>query len=230
MSNLFHNLDTSAFRRWEMDSFDNRVGKPENNLSLAVAAAPPAAAPVPMISEEELAALREQAHQEGYAAGYQEAYARGLQEGQEAGYAASEENMKPEIDNIGKLLAGVSAEMSALGQTTAEHILALAVSLAEKMVRTKIDYDEQVILSVIREAIDSLPSVQKPAQLILNPIDLGVVRNTLGDQLISDGWRLSSDSELERGGCRIETAQNLIDASLENRWDKVTAALHAEPA
>jgi len=230
MSNLFHDLDSSAFRRWELTSFDTRVNKPEDDLSLAVASAPPVAAPVPMISEEELALLREQAHQEGYAAGYQEAYARGLQEGQQAGYADSEENMKPEIENIGKLLSGVSTEISALGQNTAEQILALAVSLAEKMVKTKIEYDEQVILSVIRNAIDSLPSVQKPAQLILNPIDLGVVKNTLGEQLAGDGWRLSSDAALERGGCRIETGQNLIDASIETRWDKVTAALHTETA
>jgi flagellar assembly protein FliH len=30
---------------------------------------------------------------------------------------------------------------------------------------------------------------------------------------------------MERGGCRIETASNQIDATIGTRWDRITAAL-----
>lgn len=223
MSNLFHNLDSSAFRRWEMASFDEKPLRAQAEIELSAALEQPM---VPQISEAELAQIREQAQQDGYAAGYQEAYARGLQEGQQAGYAASEENMKPELDSIARLVQELNTEIGTLGKTTAEQVLALAVSLAEQLVRSKIECDQQVIIGVVQEAIDSLPSIQMPAQLILNPIDLGIVKNAIGDQLMADGWRLQSDPTLERGGCRIETSQNLIDSSLAVRWESLKQALH----
>jgi flagellar assembly protein FliH len=33
------------------------------------------------------------------------------------------------------------------------------------------------------------------------------------------------DSQMARGGCRLETAQSEIDATLENRWKRVLESL-----
>ena len=222
MSNVFRDLDVSAYQRWELASFDH---KPPVSKETSRPAIPP---PVAMISEAELAQIREHAHQEGYSAGYQEAYERGLREGQEAGYAASEENMKPEIESVQSLLQNLSLEISAIGTNTGKELLELAISLAEKILRVRLDLDEQVIIPIVQEAIGQLPPAQQSAQLILNPVDAVIIKSAIGDQLSSEGWRISIDNDMARGGCKIETSQNLIDASFEARWQKLTDMLRQQ--
>ena len=77
----------------------------------------------------------------------------------------------------------------------------------------------------MNQAIQSLHSVSQPAQLILHPDDLTLIRELAGDKLQNEGWRLHSDPHLRRGGCRIEPAKTLLDASYESRWEQLTQGL-----
>ncbi len=71
------------------------------------------------------------------------------------------------------------------------------------------------------------PSIQQPANILLNPMDAATIKNTMGEVLNSDGWRIVSDTQLSRGDCKIETAYNLVDASIETRWNRLTEFLHS---
>jgi flagellar assembly protein FliH len=42
------------------------------------------------------------------------------------------------------------------------------------------------------------------------------------------GWKIADDRQLEPGSCRIETANNQIDASLPTRWQRLAASLGKE--
>ncbi|MGH8429807.1 MAG: FliH/SctL family protein, partial [Solimonas sp.] len=42
------------------------------------------------------------------------------------------------------------------------------------------------------------------------------------------GWCVVEDAQMERGGCRVETATNQIDASVATRWQRIAAALGKE--
>ena len=50
----------------------------------------------------------------------------------------------------------------------------------------------------------------------------------MDDELQKAGWRVADDAQLERGGCRIETASNQIDAATGSRWQRIAAALGKE--
>jgi len=39
------------------------------------------------------------------------------------------------------------------------------------------------------------------------------------------GWHLTDDAQLAPGSCRVETANNQIDASLPTRWQRLMASL-----
>ena len=47
----------------------------------------------------------------------------------------------------------------------------------------------------------------------------------MGAELASAGWRVLDEAALERGGCRIETASNQIDAATASRWQRIAASL-----
>lgn len=221
MSSVLRKDDVSAYQRWEMASFGETRPHhmPEPKLD------PVPARLVPTVSEQELEEIREKARQEAYAAGYQEAYERGLREGQEAGQMIAAENMQPDIQSMHILLDKLSAELKEIGKTTGKELLDLAISLASAILKTRVELDQNIVLPIVEDAIAQLPSAQVNASISLNPADANIVKKNLGDTLIANGWRIVPDQQLSRGDCKIETSQNLIDSSIDMRWERLTAIL-----
>ncbi|MFZ6644655.1 flagellar assembly protein FliH [Undibacterium sp. TJN25] len=212
----------SAFQRWEMASFGDERPSQVAERTLAVATAA-------KTQHEEIHKAREQARKEGYAAGYKEAYTQGLQQGQEDGHreglASGTELINAELETVRGIAHQFAEQVASVNALVAQDVFKLALDLSEAMLRTSLELDPELILPVVREAVESLPSVQRPAQLILHPDDADIIRNRMADELDKDGWRIVTDSHMERGGCKLETAQNLVDASFSTRWHRLSDAM-----
>jgi flagellar assembly protein FliH len=81
------------------------------------------------------------------------------------------------------------------------------------------------VLNVVREAMNALPQASQHPTLILNPEDASLVRSFLESDLAQANWKVREDSRIERGGCRIESANSEIDATTEERWNRVAESL-----
>lgn len=228
----------SAYQRWEMASFgDDRPSTLARRAAEAAAAAPPADA-TPALppgfnlpSVEELEAMREAARQEGYAQGLEEGRAQGHQEGRAQGYAegaeAGQREAAAELEQVRQVAASFGDAIAQADETIARDVLDLALRLARGMVRTGFDVRPELILSVVRDAIDQLPVLQQPAVLTLNPQDAELVRHGMAEELTKGGWRIVENGSIARGGCKVETATNQIDAQAAARWNRLTHALGA---
>ncbi len=225
-----------AFKRWEMTSFGDerpsslaaRIQAEERAAAIAAAAAAAAAAPtVPLTpamqfpTAAELEALRENARAEGYAEGREEGRAAGHAEALEAG----RQQAALEMDTLRAIGATFSQAVTAADETIASDVLDLALHLARSMVRTAFTVRPELIIPIVREAIDYLPVLQQPAILAVNPDDLEIVRAALSDELDKGGWRVVADPQVGRGGCKVDTASNQIDAQASARWARLTHAL-----
>lgn len=225
-----------AFKRWEMTSFGDerpsslaaRIQAEERAAAIAAAAATAAAAPtVPLTpamqfpTAAELEALRENARAEGYAEGREEGRAAGHAEALEAG----RQQAALEMDTLRAIGATFSQAVAAADETIASDVLDLALHLARSMVRTAFTVRPELIIPIVREAIDYLPVLQQPAILAVNPDDLEIVRAALSDELDKGGWRVVADPQVGRGGCKVDTASNQIDAQASARWARLTHAL-----
>ena len=60
---------------------------------------------------------------------------------------------------------------------------------------------------------------------MLHPDDAQLVKEHIGEELDKGGWRVINEPGMTRGGCKIDTPQNQIDASPEARWKRLTQAL-----
>jgi flagellar assembly protein FliH len=238
----------SAYQRWEMASFGD-----ERPSTLARRAAEQPSAPtapagvslgslglglppnVMLPSVEELEAMREAARQEGFAQGLDEGreqgHAQGRAEGHAEGFAAGsaegEQAAKEELEQLRTVAASFGDAVSQADETIAKDVLDLALRLARGMVRTGLDVRPELIMSVVRDAINQLPILQQPALLMLNPQDAELVRHGMAEELATGGWRIIENAAIARGGCRVETASNQIDAQVEARWQRLTHALAA---
>ena len=114
---------------------------------------------------------------------------------------------------------------ASLDQEMAQELLTLALAVARQMLREALKVRPELVLPVVRQAIASLPQANQHPQLFLHPDDAALVRSGLESELAQGHWRVVEDGQMQRGGCRLETAQSELDATLESRWKKVLEAL-----
>ena len=127
---------------------------------------------------------------------------------------------------MGRVFAGnFSAALRDADQAISNEVLELALHLAKGMIKTALRVKPELILPIVREAIEYLPVLQQPALLILNPEDAAVVREGIAEELDKGGWRVIDDPTIERGGCKVDTASNQIDATVASRWQRLSLAL-----
>jgi flagellar assembly protein FliH len=67
-------------------------------------------------------------------------------------------------------------------------------------------------------------------RVFLNPQDFALLRADFEADGLFKGCRFIADARIARGGCRVETAQGEIDATVATRWERVLAALGAGDA
>lgn len=194
------------FRPWEPASFDSTP----RDVSLRQG-------DVALPTIEQIAAIQEQAEQEGYAAGHAEGRAAGLAEGRDA---AARETAR-----LAGLADAFASQTRLADELIAQQVLDLAIDLARALLKSALVVRPELVIPMVREAVRYLPAMQQPALLYLNPADLALVRDRIGDELAKTGWQLTEDAGLEAGGCRIDTPSNQIDAALPVRWQRLVAAL-----
>jgi len=207
----------TPWQRYEMASFgDNRP----TAVARSVAEKAARSALQQQLSEQ-IAASRRQARDEGHAEGHAEGYAAGHAEG----LAQGRLDALAEREQLLQLAAAFSSELAQANETMSRDVLALALDVAKAMLKTALPMNPELILPAIDDAMHRLPSVQAPALLHLHPDDLPLVQAQAGNGLAANGWRLLADAAIERGGCRIETGSNQVDAELSTRWTRIAAAL-----
>jgi flagellar assembly protein FliH len=222
----------SAYQRWEMTSFGDERPSTQARRA-AMAPPPPPPEPVEIVPHvalptlEEIEAIREQARAEGYAEGLQEGRAAGHAEGYADGARAGQIEAESELEHLRSIAATFSDAVVQADETIAHDVLELALRLARGMVRTAFEVRPELILPVVQEAIGYLPVLAQPATLTLNPEDAEIVRQAMGQELVKGGWRIVEDALLARGGCKVDTASNQIDAQAQARWARLTHALQS---
>ncbi len=217
-----------AYQRWDLPSFDAPAAPqpvpPEPIESGAealpeIVAAPPPPPPVEpeplpttsidpepdihLPTAEDIERIHEEARKDGYAAGYEEGTARG----------------RIEAMQFHGLVETLENSLTLLDQEVADEILALATELARQMVRQTLTVRPESVVELIREALLQLP--QAHALIHINPEDLAMAKEYLGEQLSHAGHRLIDDATITRGGVRIEAAGSQIDATVQTRWRRV---------
>ena len=199
--------DQSACQPWELTNFDTNSSSVTNSSVTGIT--------LPTI--EKIAAIEEQARQEGYDAGHAEGLEKGLAEGREA---AARETAR--LKNLADIF---STEISKADESISEQVLDLSLDLARALLKTSLTINPELVIPIIREAVRYLPALHQPALLYLNPDDMALVQDKIGDELTKTGWQIASDTQLEPGSCRVDTAHNQIDASMSTRWQRLTTAL-----
>lgn len=183
---------------------------------------PSLAARARLLTAADLERLHQEAHVEGYEAGRREGHAIGRREGL-AQARAEADRLHVLADSLDEALKGVEQELS-------QELLALALDIAKQMLRQALKVKPELLLPVVRNAIESLPHNAQHPHIHLHPEDIALVRELLETELPHAGWKLVEDMRIARGGCRVETSTSELDATLASRWQRIASALGQDGA
>lgn len=205
---------------------------PENLLGSAVETPLPAldSAQSEAQLKAELARLRKQAEQQGFAQGQQQGqeegrkqgFEAGLKEGRDAGFAQGVEQARAEQQTLLRQaelwVSNFKLALENLDSLVPGRLVQLSLAAVQQLYGTPGVTDHQALLAQIRTLMKQEPLLHGTFQLYVNAAEFTVVEQALGATLSAMGWELHGDAQLVTGGCRIVSPDVEVDASMETRW------------
>lgn len=229
----------SAYERWILPDMEDRrneqefaIASPDTPRPFHASAIEDEAAQeeetVAPLTAEEVEAIRQAAHEEGYAEGKTAGYSDGKQQGYREGYASGEADVRSAVIRLSQVCRTLMDAVTPQDDALEKVLCQLVTHLATEVVRRELRLDSSGMLSVVREAIRCIPPGSQRIRLHLNPDDITLVQEMLDDSVPWDAqWRLLPHRSVTRGGCIIDTDEAVVDARAEKRLATVLAQTYA---
>ena len=202
MAATIHNA-AADFQRWELP-----------NVGIRPTASQAANAP-PQPTVRELAALEQQAREEGYAAGHAE------------GLAAAQQQLRERMARLDALYDAAARPLLALDEQTGQELVRLATIVAGRVITRELQLSPDLIARSVREAAAALPAATRELRVHVHPEDLALLQE-LG--AAESHWQLLADPALTRGDCQLESERSRLDARVETRLAAVIDAVLGDDA
>ena len=220
-SDLIRARDVGGFDIWSLPSFDPHVPEPEPE---PVVETPVEMEEVPLdevqpLTLEELEAIRQEAYNEGFAAGEKDGFrSTTLKVRQEA-----EEALGIKLASLERLMANLFDPIAEQDSQLEKSMVGLVEHIARQVIQRELVLDSSQIESVMREALKLLPLGVGNVRLYINPQDFEQVKALR--ERHEETWRIVEDAALQPGGCRVETEHSRIDATVETRISQIMAKM-----
>lgn len=218
-SDVIRAKDVNVFDRWALPSFDPLGAEPEDpevdeepiddeNLSRSEDVPVEEVKPLTL---DELEAIRQEAYNEGFSTGEKDGFHAGQLKAKQEAEAA----LTPKLDSLEKLMTQLLEPIADQDRNLEHAMVTLVSQLAREVIQRDLLIDSSQIRQVLREALKLLPMGACNVRIYINPQDFDLVKALR--ERHEETWKIVEDSDLLPGGCRIETEQSRIDASVETR-------------
>jgi flagellar assembly protein FliH len=149
-------------------------------------------------------------------------------QGFDAGVAQQTERSLTTLKALSQILREVGDLKKKLLAGAEEQMLSLVLAVAEKVIYGEVSTNSQIILGVLREAIQSVVD-REGMKIRLNPQDFLFMMDMKADFLQEfngvKNMTFEEDGGIKRGGAILETLSGEVDARLEQRIKEVKGAL-----
>ena len=163
--------------------------------------------------------------QEGYAQGFAQAQAQAVLETQQRIAEFTRNQGDEAAQRLAAVFAATSMQLQQSEQAIAQGVLELACEVARQVLRQELSVNPNVLQPAVREALGMLLADSKSAVVRMNPLDLEVLEEPLRAEFSNLSLTLLADARVDRGGCLVESAGTVVDASVEKRWARAVATL-----
>jgi len=158
----------------------------------------------------------------------EEAYQRGYLKGKEDGWQVGNSEARKISEAAKKVLEQAEDIRKQVYKNTEEELIGLAVEIAEKLIcrqlETNTDTIMDIVQSVYNEAVDCQQVIIYTAPEAVEILEAR--KEEIGIQLYSTKRvQIISDPNITDGGCRVETEQGIIDATVPAMLEELKSVL-----
>jgi flagellar assembly protein FliH len=156
-----------------------------------------------------------------------EAHQEGMALGRAAALALIEEELGEARETLKSLLASARAQRRAFIEQAENEIIALGFAVAENVLHTEIERDNDAVVYVARAAVKRLVERER-VTVRVNPEDLERMRAHREEMLALGDIRevrVIGDASVDRGGVLLETDGGTLDAGISTQLEQARRAL-----
>ena len=165
-------------------------------------------------SAEEIEQLRKSVELEAYAEGFEKGEKHGKESGFNQAYEEAKQEINKNIQNLDSIANTLLQPLDQQDEQIETILVNSVVTLVKSIVGRELKTQPELILSVVKKAIEALPFGEDKTTILLNPNDIEFIESHALDH---PHWKLTPDPEISSGGCRIKTADSEVDATVESR-------------
>jgi len=162
-------------------------------------------------AQEEAIEIKQGAYQEGYNAGVQKAQA--------------------DLANLRNTLGVFMGAEDKVFNEVAPKILDIALDIAQKIIKTQVQIDTQILLNTVLDVLKTLSRNEPKITIKVNPVQVQFLKDTLPEQLNLMGMdttlNVLPDESIMEGGCIVQTNNGMVDARIEAQIEIVQNALRS---
>ncbi len=157
-----------------------------------------------------------------------QAYDRGFARGEEEGRTSGRAEFDDRMAQAANLIRELEKTRSDIYRHYEDDLLPLIKTMVDRLVNHEVSVNSQVIMTCLRDAMEYVVA-RSTVKIHLHPVDLERIKKMEQDNSQPLAGRqqveLVEDPDISEGGCFLETDFGEIDATLENRREKLYEAV-----
>ncbi len=179
--------------------------------------------------------LEDEARKRGFEEGKQQGIKEGIPIGTEQGRKEEVKRVMEQTENLREnlqqILAQTEVKRESLFADARKSLLRFAIRVAEKIVRARVEVDNEAVLRNIEAAVDLIAQERK-LQICINPAEAEVVQEYVPHLKSSspkfESIHVAPDVSIGRGCCIIRTETGQVDATVQTQLEEIEKQLIRE--
>ena len=155
-----------------------------------------------------------------------DAYNQGFTQGEKDGYDYGQKSVQVVRSQLERVVQNMEALPEKVLQDYRDWLIRTSIRIARQIVNREVQLSPEIVADAVRTLMEEAEE-SSIFTVYLNPNDLEIVEKRGGLTPGSNGKHLTlkADKDLERGGCRVESAIQLLDASLTGLFENLEKKL-----
>lgn len=225
-SELLSAQESQLFSRWDLPSFDAPIEEKqpepvavEAEAETEVRVEDVTIEDVKPLTLEDVESVRQGAWNEGFSTGEKDGFHAGqLKASQEADGV-----LRNKVQALENIMREFFQPIAQQDQQLEESMLDLVMQISRQVIQRELSIDSSQIKQVVREALKLLPMGSEAVRVYVNPQDFEQIKALRARH--EEHWKIVEDDDLLPGGCRFESLNTQIDASIETRIEHIATQI-----
>lgn len=147
------------------------------------------------------------------------------EESRQKGYQDGLVQARTEIAKVTRMLQFLQQPLRDLDEQVEQQLAELAMTIARALLKKECCEDATHIQQLVHDSLEFLPLQSRNIRVHLNPADIKLMQKAEVDPHAQE-WKCVEDASVTQGGCKINSEQSHIDASIETRVQQLVDQLN----